>query len=457
MFLMNEKLHLEIKRFGKILYANIEINKINVIGGVNSSGKSTASKLLYCFLKANTLNRLDYVKKDAISGMNTIINIMANPTPYGDHGLPNRFSMDDDFREILSEYKEAKSKFHEKKGMFEIAGVFEDIIMHTDDLITVILKNEEDYSPKIVKSILESESLSRFDGVSNFYGNSFNCSIINGFKHYRNEVLANKKEYEDYDDFEFFKDDLGGFYSSKGNFDFLTDVFYIDIFSIFDMKFEDPRYREHIQYLMKNLSDSDDSDDSDTEINMVQEKVLKIIKGHFDKHRKSFSFVPKKGNENLKPHTITLKDKTIELPPRRKEFSTDNVSSGIKQIGVIELLLANHKLKPGTFLILDEPEVNLHPTWQFHFAEILVLLAKELDVVIYLNSHSPMFIEAMDAFTEYYDMEDDINYYMTEEYMVEDKYRFKKIDSNELYKLYNNLGDGYKLINELRISKRLNK
>ena len=52
---------LEVNGYGPIDYANIELNKINVIGGVNSSGKSTVSQLLYCFLKANILNKDNFL------------------------------------------------------------------------------------------------------------------------------------------------------------------------------------------------------------------------------------------------------------------------------------------------------------------------------------------------------------------------------------------------------------
>ena len=60
----------------------------------------------------------------------------------------------------------------------------------------------------------------------------------------------------------------------------------------------------------------------------------------------------------------------------------------------------------------------------------------------------------MDAFIEYYDMENDVNYYLTEA-DENHLYKFNKIDSNELYKIYDNLGNGYKLVNQLRIKKRL--
>lgn len=51
-----ENFNLEINDFGIINNANIEINKITIVGGVNDSGKSTACRLLYCFLKSNFLS-----------------------------------------------------------------------------------------------------------------------------------------------------------------------------------------------------------------------------------------------------------------------------------------------------------------------------------------------------------------------------------------------------------------
>ena len=47
---MSENIQLEIKNIGPIHEANIDLGKLNIIGGANSTGKSTSSRLLYCFL-----------------------------------------------------------------------------------------------------------------------------------------------------------------------------------------------------------------------------------------------------------------------------------------------------------------------------------------------------------------------------------------------------------------------
>ena len=127
-----------------------------------------------------------------------------------------------------------------------------------------------------------------------------------------------------------------------------------------------------------------------------------------------------------------------------------NTASGIKQIGVIQLLLSNRKLKEDSFLIIDEPEVNLHPKWQFKLAEILTLLVCELNIKIYINSHCPLFIEAMEVFTKKYGLDEDTNYYMSEKSDNPDAYDIVgKYDLDNLYELYENLAEPYNLIDSI--------
>ena len=49
---------------------------------------------------------------------------------------------------------------------------------------------------------------------------------------------------------------------------------------------------------------------------------------------------------------------------------------------------------------LDEPEIHLHPAWQVIFAELIVLIQKEFNMHILLNTHSPYFLNAIEIYAE---------------------------------------------------------
>ena len=128
---------------------------------------------------------------------------------------------------------------------------------------------------------------------------------------------------------------------------------------------------------------------------------------------------------------------------------SDASSDGIKQIGVILALLENNSLQKNSFLIIDEPESSLHPTWQIKFAQILTFLSKELNIYLYLNSHSPMFIEAMSLYAQYYDLLDATNFYLTEK-TDNNRYVFKRIHAKSMGEVYENLTKPYDELDALK-------
>lgn len=79
----------------------------------------------------------------------------------------------------------------------------------------------------------------------------------------------------------------------------------------------------------------------------------------------------------------------------------------------MKLLINKGALTESTVLVLDEPEAHLHPAWQNKFAEIIVMLVKELNVKILLTSHSPNFVLAIDAFTRQYEIDNITKFYQT--------------------------------------------
>lgn len=75
-----------------------------------------------------------------------------------------------------------------------------------------------------------------------------------------------------------------------------------------------------------------------------------------------------------------------------KDLSIDlyNASSSIKQLAPL-LLYLRHRAQPNDLLIIDEPEMNLHPESQAKLLEALGILVN-LGVHVLLTTHSPYFM-----------------------------------------------------------------
>ncbi len=445
---MSEKYNLKIHDFGKINEANIEINKINVVGGVNASGKSTASKLLYCFIKANSCNRQNYVLPKVIPDLNRLIKYVDNPEG-NDINVPDKLSINANKSEVIEEYRKYKNKFQEIKNSVNECQIEYLILGLVETVIEGLIEDNNQLSSCILSYLLHDESLIDFtyeephsgihilQGNIKFFSDSFESLIHNDyvveFDEEGNELFFSAETDFDFDDDEFY-------YSTKGSINKFNQVFYIGTLSLFDLDkyINSPLidkkpmfgYEYHMDDLIKNLKKLNRENNVSDQIKEIQKKIENIIEGHFMSNVRYYNFsFSQDGNERIKPV---------------------NISSGIKQIGMLQLLLNNNHLIPESFLIIDEPEVNLHPEWQFKFAEILVLLVKELNITIYLNSHSPMFIEAIEVLTMYYDLEDETNFYLTEK-QEDDKYNFVKVDYDNLYELYDNLAKPYDALEVYRL------
>ena len=96
------------------------------------------------------------------------------------------------------------------------------------------------------------------------------------------------------------------------------------------------------------------------------------------------------------------------------KLKISNLATGSKMFSIIKILLEKGHLGKSTMLILDEPEAHLHPSWQNKFAEMIVLLVKELGVNIVLTTHSSNFVLALDAYMRKHKVQEITNFYRTE-------------------------------------------
>ena len=129
-----------------------------------------------------------------------------------------------------------------------------------------------------------------------------------------------------------------------------------------------------------------------------------------------------------------------------------NTATGIKQFGLFQILSQNNYLNIDTILVLDEPEVHLHPKWQLEMAKIIVELVKN-GVKVLVNSHSPYMIEALKRYSEVEEIEDKTNFYL-----AEDGYIKQENDSNSetLEKIFEKLSEPFDTFEEMDMERLIN-
>lgn len=75
-------------------------------------------------------------------------------------------------------------------------------------------------------------------------------------------------------------------------------------------------------------------------------------------------------------------------------YSIHMTAEGIKRLAIIDRLIGNRSLSPGSILFIDEPEATLHPQAVVNFMEILHLLAQQ-DIQVIMASHSYFVLKAL--------------------------------------------------------------
>ena len=110
--------------------------------------------------------------------------------------------------------------------------------------------------------------------------------------------------------------------------------------------------------------------------------------------------------EFLQKSGLMFKDRVLDIP-----ISSVNVSTGLKSIALLEYALRIGAIERGDILVLDEPEINLHPEWQIEYAKAIVELQKIFDLKFIITSHSPFFMRAIECFTDINGTMDNLNVY----------------------------------------------
>lgn len=91
-----------------------------------------------------------------------------------------------------------------------------------------------------------------------------------------------------------------------------------------------------------------------------------------------------------------------------------NVAAGMKIFAVLKTLADKGLLNEDCVLLLDEPEIHLHPEWINILAEVIAIMVSDMGVKVVMTTHNPQLLMAMEGSSEdhgivptYYDLSPD--------------------------------------------------
>ncbi|MDR2582814.1 MAG: ATP-binding protein [Fibromonadaceae bacterium] len=382
---------LEINGIGKIQDSIIHMNGITVIAGANGTGKSTYGKILYCMFNAFG-NKKETIRN---ARLDNICRIIFNSTDCN----PN--VVNDLSKKIINEIENTSEEESVENNIRKIiiGALSEQSLLASEeddtninDLIKNVKRSIEISDNEIQKTIINRYIKGEFDEVINHVNKpqSTGYVMLNIQKKKTSITIENNECSK-------FSDEIGIRHNAIYiDTPFVMDEIRLKGFIPFFMNSSPPtKHRENLRYrLKKESSDKTIIDEVLTKqkITNILSNIHSVIKGEFKKDKGKLMFI----------------ENGLEKP-----IPIYNVSTGIKTFLVIKRLLELGEIKERDILILDEPEIHLHPEWQLQFAEILILLQKELDLTILLTTHSPYFLNALEIYGNKHNIkEEKMNFYL---------------------------------------------
>ncbi|WP_299263777.1 ATP-binding protein [uncultured Leptotrichia sp.] len=370
---------LSIRNVGKLKEADIEINGITVIAGENNTGKSTVSKALFSLFNGfyNFDNKMLELKSGDIR--NIFLRFIKNLNRENSNiliDIPDKIVKD-------TSYKFDRNKLikliQENRNFISIEYLGE----VSEKIFDILNIKDEEYLENTISYILNNE----FDNQINTIWSDDLGEIALKIK--ENELklkIKNNKVIK-----------IENKINLRSEVIYIDDPFVID--NLNEYKWRDINYLENHKESLetklireKNEKTFSEKIIAKNNLQQITEKLKEVINGKI------------KFNQG----------KWIYELENNKELNLKNLSAGLKSFAILKRLIENGNLEEKGIVILDEPEIHLHPEWQIKFAELIVLLQKEFKMHILLTTHSPYFLKAVQVYSKKYKISNKCKYYMSE-------------------------------------------
>lgn len=383
---------LTLKNIGKIENATVELNGITVIAGENDTGKSTVGKVLHSVF--NSFYKLEkQVKKERKENIerallmmlrsNVIVKIEENNI---EDIAETIVTNAEKYRDNPNLLEKDLPLFAEQYGLFGNKGDLKYSINKASKKILEIINIPDD---EIIRTVISKKMNAEFNGqINNIYSETKGRVEIKIRKE-RAVIAINNNNVE----------------SISNKFYLNTEAIYIDDPFVLD----DERYLRFIiksNYTDHRIHLKSKLFGTKTEISAINE-ILTTNK--LDSILFKINDICNGEIVRSKPYTYGYKKTGTN-----KILDIKNISTGLKTFVILKTLLLNGSLEENGTIILDEPEIHLHPEWQLIFAELIILILKEFGMHILLNTHSPYFLNAIEVYAAKYNISDKCNYYIAD-------------------------------------------
>lgn len=388
--LKRKPMKLSLKNIGKIGEASVEINGITVIAGENDTGKSTVGRALFAvFNSFSHMNRkIELERTGNIDNLILMMQLgmskrMARGISIKKHYAQNMI----DEIELYRDDPEAIRKWL-VETVFQYEGNYGEYADDEtiDEFVLRIRASLNVSDGDVFKSMLEKK-----------LGAEFNRQVNNVFCDTIGEIALSIKdrnmtvEIED-----------NNVRAVDGDMELLAEAVYLDDPFVLDEIHYDYfrpdsnalNHREHLKIRLNKEKDRNLIEEiiTNNKLESIYNKISMVCSGDI------------------------VRNKQGDLGYRRKNsdkvLDVKNLSTGFKTFAIVKTLLQNGTIESNGTIILDEPEIHLHPEWQLLFAELIVLIQKEFGVHILLNTHSPYFLNAIEVYAAKYGVDDKCKYYL---------------------------------------------
>ena len=399
---------IKLRNILKVASADIELGGLTVITGENDSGKSTIGKILFSVLKSiNNVNQIDKIKtlsvlrirlsfiKRIFLKYDCYLYLLEDIRTLSIDLIDNNISVEDFIYQIE---KEARNRDFPTR-------TFQILQKHLTQIQQYIVELE---NPRLaVKREFEMISKSEFMESLNSHGekNSLIEFVDDTTDIQASEVII-----------EFNKGDISDI-KVQGNSS-IEDITYI----------ESPVYLHILNTLrlsssvptlpFRGVSNNMQKGDIPYHLADMAEKILISHDelGLFEEYNtlKDGPLLDEINTLIGGDFQVDKKNKQLFFKQNGKKIPTVSVASGIKAFGVLLKLIQNDCVSTSKMLVLDEPEIHLHPEWQIEFCRFIIeLVSKGIPIVV--SSHSPYFIQGLRYFAAEHGIEKDVTYYMAEQ------------------------------------------